>query len=430
MAASHATDLAHGTLQANHFTARLMGIKGSIWAWTILLIIVNFPLAWGEVRSSLVFLPDAVGHGQWWRVFTFPLVHLSWYHFLLDAGGFLLLFGCLEEKQWLAKALYTVGAGTGSLLLALAMDPAIATQGLSGLSGIAHGLMAVSALEMLRHEDQRKWGWISLFTVVGKSAYELWTGHVLFEFIHMGMCGQPLAACHAGGVLGALMAFGLVHIRPGRHDPVRDSQDTTIHSLMETAVRILARTVYRIQYRGLEHIPEKGAAVLVCNHVTYVDWLIITSACRRPVHFVMHASIYRHPLLHWILRLARVIPIASGRKNPVALRQAFDKISHVLENGGLVCIFPEGRLTRTGRIDQFRPGIERIIRDTPVPVVPLAVRGMWGSFFSHKNGPAMRCRPRKPWSPVELAVGRKVRPCMATARHLRATVQSLHGEIA
>jgi 1-acyl-sn-glycerol-3-phosphate acyltransferase len=195
-------------------------------------------------------------------------------------------------------------------------------------------------------------------------------------------------------------------------------------------VRLLTRILYRVRYRGLEHIPAKGGAVLVCNHVTYVDWLIIASACRRPVHFVMHASIYRHPLLHWLLRRAKAIPIASGHKNPVALRQAFDKIARVLENGGLVCLFPEGRLTRTGRIHRFRPGIERIIRQTPVPVVPLAVRGMWGSFFSHKNGPAMRCRPRKPWLPVELAVGREVRPCMATACHLRSIVQQLHGDIA
>ncbi len=438
MAASHATDLVQRSLPTHRVAAVPTGIKGSIWAWTILLLMVNLPLAWGEVRSSLLFLPDIVRQGQWWRIFTFPLVHLSWYHFLLDAGGFLLLFGCLEAKRWFARTLYIAGAGAGSLLLALAMDPVIDSQGLSGLSGIAHGLMAVSALEMLRHKDQRRWGWISLFTVVGKSTYELVSGHVLFEFLHMGLCGQPLAACHAGGVAGALIAFVLVHIRPGRPAPVRnafaekakgrDPQATSIQSLMAIAVRILARTVYRIQYRGLAHIPEKGAAVLVCNHVTYVDWLIIASACKRPVHFVMHASIYRIPLLHWILRMARVIPIASGRKNPVTLRQAFEKISHVLNNGGLVCIFPEGRLTRTGHIDQFRPGIERIVRDTPVPVVPLAVRGMWGSFFSHKNGPAMRCRPLKPWSPVELAVGRELLPCRATASNLRSIVQQLHGD--
>jgi rhomboid family GlyGly-CTERM serine protease len=411
----------------------------SIWAWTILLLIVNLPLAWGEVRSGLLFLPDAVRQGEWWRVFTFPLVHLSWYHFLLDAGGFLLLFGCLEEKRWLPRALYIVGAGAGSLLLALAVDPSIATQGLSGLSGIAHGLMAVGALEMLRHNDQRRWGWFSLISVVGKSAYELWSGHVLFEFIHMGMCGQPLAACHAGGVLGALIAFALIRCRPGGPSPLSNAypankngypKETAIQSLMGVTMKILTRIMYRVRYQGLEHIPDKGAAVLVCNHVTYVDWLIIASACRRPVHFVMHAAIYRMPLLHWILRLAKAIPIESGRKNPAALRHAFEEIAGVLRCGGLVCIFPEGRLTRNGRIDRFRPGIERIIRETPVPVVPLALRGMWGSFFSHKNGPAMRIWPRTIWPPVELTAGYRVLPCAATANSLRTAVLHLHGEIA
>jgi rhomboid family GlyGly-CTERM serine protease len=440
MAASYPSDLASERQPTQLLKASPMGIKGSIWAWTILLLIVNLPLAWGEVRTSLIFLPEAVRQGQWWRVVTFPLVHLSWYHFLLDGCGFLLLFGCLEERRWLAKSLYVVGSGAGALLLSLAMDPSIATQGLCGLSSIAHGLMAISALEMLRHEDQRRWGWISLSIVVGKSAYELWAGHVLFEFLHMGMCGHPLAACHAGGVLGAMIAFGLIHLRPRHFAPVgrtlakgpdgskgRHPQATAIQSLLGSSVRLLTHIIYRVRYRGLEHIPAKGGAVLVCNHVTYVDWLIIASACRRPVHFVMHASIYRHPLVHWILRLGKAIPIASGRKNPVALRHAFDKIARVLDDGGLVCLFPEGRLTRTGRIHRFRPGIERIIRQTPVPVVPLAVRGMWGSFFSHKNGPAMRCRPRKPWLPVELAVGREVSPCMATACHLRSIVQQLHG---
>jgi 1-acyl-sn-glycerol-3-phosphate acyltransferase len=185
--------------------------------------------------------------------------------------------------------------------------------------------------------------------------------------------------------------------------------------------------MYRVRYQGLEHIPEKGPAVLVCNHVTYVDWLIIASACRQPVHFVIHASIYRLPLLRWILRLAKVVPIESGRRNPATLRRAFAKIDQILRDGGLVCIFPEGRLTRTGRIDHFRPGIERIIRRFPAPVIPLALRGLWGSFFSHKNGPAMRRMPKKIWSPIELTAGQKVHPCMVTAHHLRCTVQKLRG---
>jgi rhomboid family GlyGly-CTERM serine protease len=196
----------------------------SIWTWAVVLLAVNFPLLWGEIRSGMIFFPQAVGNGQWWRVATFPLVHLSWYHFLLDAGGFLLLFSCLEENRESAKALYILGAGGGALLLSLAVDPAVSQKGLSGISGIAHGLMAISAVEMLRSKSQRSWGCVSLAIVVVKSAYELWSGHVVFEFLHMGMCGQPIAATHAGGVIGGLMAYALINAPLFRHPMVMASR--------------------------------------------------------------------------------------------------------------------------------------------------------------------------------------------------------------
>lgn len=196
-----------GTQLGDHFRR-----TWSLWVWAALLLAINLPVLWGEVRGSLLFLPDAVKSGEWWRIVTFPLVHLSWYHFLLDAGGFLLLYSALEEKRKAAKILYLVGPCFGSLMLTLAADPAIFRQGLSGLSGIAHGLMAVTALEMLCDKNQRSWGALSLAVVVLKSAYELWVGHVLFEFMHMGLCGRPLSATHAGGVLGGVLAFLLIKV--------------------------------------------------------------------------------------------------------------------------------------------------------------------------------------------------------------------------
>ncbi len=182
----------------------------AMWTWAVILLLINLPVLWGRVRHSLLFFPDAVLDGQWWRVITYPLVHLSWYHLLLDAGGFLILYACLEERRTAARALYIVGPGVGTLLMALLADPYITQRGLSGLSGIAHGLMAITAMEMLHHQSQRTWGWISLLTVVTKSAYELWSGQVFFEFMHMGLCGHPVAASHAGGVLGGLVTYFLV----------------------------------------------------------------------------------------------------------------------------------------------------------------------------------------------------------------------------
>jgi len=407
-------------------------------AWSAILLLVNLPLFWGDIRAELLFLPSAVIDGQWWRVITYPLVHLTWYHLLLDAGGFLLVLHCLEEKRRCVVALYLTGASAGSLLGALALDPSVIQQGLSGLSGVAHGLMAVTALEMLQHKNQRTWGAFSLAAVTVKSIYELWSGHVFFEFMHMGMCGHPLAASHAGGVTGGILTYGLIwawsHRRrsPGDRDIEYSAQAPAScwQKMLHSFIRALTPMLYRVHYEGVARIPKHGPAVLVCNHVSYVDWLIIASACSRPVHFVMHASIYRKPLLRWLCRLARVIPIDSGRKSPGVLRQALGEISDVLRTGCLVCIFPEGRLTRTGRIDRFRPGIEKIIHNTPVQVIPLALRGLWGSFFSHKDGPAMRRWPRVVWPRIELRAGTRIRPHHVTAANLQRTVQGLYGDLA
>jgi rhomboid family GlyGly-CTERM serine protease len=198
----------HFTERRSFSLARALNIGG----WILVLFLVNLPLAWGGVRDGLIFLPEAVAAGQWWRVISHPLVHLSWYHLLLDAAGFLILYAGMEEKRTTAKAFYLVGAGTGSLLLAILLDPAILQQGLCGLSGIAHGLMAIAGLEMLRHRDSRTLGFLSLAAVTLKSAWELWSGHVMLEFMHMGMCGSPLAASHAGGVIGGVMIYALIKL--------------------------------------------------------------------------------------------------------------------------------------------------------------------------------------------------------------------------
>ena len=186
---------------------------GTPFVWVVLLMTANLPLFWADVRSELIFMPDAVFSGQWWRIVTYPLVHMSWYHLLLDGGAFLLLFPFLEEKRIGVKTIYLIATSAGTLLLASALNPAIAQRGLSGLSGIAHGLMAISALEMLRHPGQRIWGLFSLAAVITKSAYELFAGHVVFEFLHMGLCGHPVAQSHAGGVMGGLIAFAFIHYR-------------------------------------------------------------------------------------------------------------------------------------------------------------------------------------------------------------------------
>ncbi len=186
----------------------------ALWVWAVVLLLINLPVFWGSVRTGLIFRTDAVLAGQWWRVVTHPLVHLTWYHLLLDAGGFLILYSCLAESRRWARWLYVIGPGAGALLFAVFLDSSVVFRGFCGLSGIAHGLMAVTALEMIGETDRklRLWGAFSLLTVVVKSAYELYAGQVVFGFMHMGLCGQPIAVSHAGGVVAGLLAYATTQL--------------------------------------------------------------------------------------------------------------------------------------------------------------------------------------------------------------------------
>jgi hypothetical protein len=198
--------------------------------------------------------------------------------------------------------------------------------------------------------------------------------------------------------------------------------------LMRFLVFLLVHTIYRVRRHGDEHLPDEGAAVLVCNHVSFVDALVISAVCRRPIRFVMDHHIFRIPVLNFVFRTSQAIPIASAKEDPDMKTRAFDAVAAALHEGEMVCIFPEGRLTGDGEIGAFRPGIEQIIHRTPVPVVPMALRGLWGSFFSRKDGPAMRRPFRRVWSRIELVCGTPVAPEAVTAASLQEMVLMLRGD--
>jgi 1-acyl-sn-glycerol-3-phosphate acyltransferase len=199
--------------------------------------------------------------------------------------------------------------------------------------------------------------------------------------------------------------------------------------LMRFIVWMLIHTVYRIRKQGLEHIPDDGPVVLVCNHVSFVDALVIAGCIRRPVRFVIDHRIYKVPVLNFVFRTAGAIPIAPGREDPEMLARAYDRISRYLEEGEVVCIFPEGALTANGEMRTFRPGIVKIIRRNPVPVVPMALRGLWGSFFSRKGGAAMKNKlPRPLFYKIGLALGPPILPAEVSAAGLRERVAALRGD--
>ena len=188
---------------------------------------------------------------------------------------------------------------------------------------------------------------------------------------------------------------------------------------------LLSHCLYRVSVTGRQHIPEQGAALIVANHVSYVDALILMGTSTRPVRFVMDKSISELPVLKHVFRHAGVIPICSPRKCAETYKRAFEQIEQALNNDEVVCIFPEGRLTSNGELGDFRPGVEKILKRTPVPVIPMALKGLWGSFFSHKNGHALTKRPTRFWSRIEVNIGELLQPTMLDRHLLQKEVQDL-----
>jgi len=192
--------------------------------------------------------------------------------------------------------------------------------------------------------------------------------------------------------------------------------------LWRLMVWVLANFLYRLRVTGLDNVPDKGPAILVANHVTFVDWLFIGGACRRPPRFVMYHGYFKMPVVGWMFRDAKVIPIAPAHESEDTMQQAFDRIALELEDGNLVCLFPEGKLTKDGKMNPFRTGIERILARTPVPVVPMALNGLWGSLFSRQKRLFRGFR-----SEIDLTIAPPISPEGLTAQHLAERVAALGG---
>jgi 1-acyl-sn-glycerol-3-phosphate acyltransferase len=199
--------------------------------------------------------------------------------------------------------------------------------------------------------------------------------------------------------------------------------------LLRFIVWILVHSIYRLDIRNIDRVPDEGAALIICNHVSFVDALIIAAGCRRPIRFVMDHHIFRWPIMSFVFRESRAIPIASAREDPALMEKAFDEISSALAAGELVGIFPEGKVTQTGDMNVFRPGISRILARNPVPVIPMALRGLWGSFFSRAHGAAMS-KPWKarPFMKIALAVGAPVDAGHADPSRMQEIVAGLRGD--
>jgi len=182
--------------------------------------------------------------------------------------------------------------------------------------------------------------------------------------------------------------------------------------LLRFIALVASRCIYRFKVTGDEHIPVQGAAVLTCNHVSFVDPVLLMAASPRPIYFVMDHRIFKMPVLGWLFRLAKAIPVAPRAEDPVAYEAAFEAAAKVLRNGDLLAIFPEGGITKDGTLQEFRGGIMKILENAArdgltAPVVPMALTNLWGSFFSRieKGGAMVRPFRRGLLSRVGLNVG-------------------------
>lgn len=198
--------------------------------------------------------------------------------------------------------------------------------------------------------------------------------------------------------------------------------------LMRFLAWLVITIIYRIRPGGLENIPHKGPAVVVCNHVSYMDPIILAGSVRRPMRFVMWYKIFQMPFLNFIFRTMKAIPIAGAREDKTIMDDAFEKVDAELAAGNIVCIFPEGAITRDGEIARFRPGIEKIISRRPVPVIPASLGRLWGGWLSRRPNGSMRLIPKRLFARVTVRFGELVPATEVTAARLELLVRTLRSD--
>ena len=385
--------------------------------------------------------------------------------FWLFGSAFLSLFppytkdilGGTEGIATLFLALFSVGIGIGSMwcerLSRERLELGLVPIGSFGMSVFTLGLFAVGApfpvgepMGVLAFAAQPM-GWFIGVCLLGLAISGGFLIVPLYTLIQQRARDEVRARIIAGNnvinaffmVLGSLALVGLQAVGL---DPVAVFGVLALGNLLvaiyiytvvpEFLLRfvawMLSVVAYRVDVRGHGNVPDTGGAVLVCNHVSFIDWFIVAASVKRPARFVMYRGFYEMPIIHFLFRQAGCIPIASRKEGEAALQEAFDRISNDLREGWVVCIFPEGRITDNGEMYPFKPGVERILARDPVPVVPMALNGLWGSFFSRQGGKAMSKPFRRGlFSRVALTIGEPMPPT-TTAAQMQEVVEGLWGQ--
>lgn len=302
-----------------------------------------------------------------------------------------------------------IGMTVFGFLLALPSLAFITVLGFLSALGFFGGffIVPVSALLQHRPEEQHRGGvlaasnLLSFVGILGASVVYFLAKH----FLHLGPAGIFFSASF---LTFAALAY-VLWLLPD--------------SLLRLLLWIAAHTLYRLDLKGNENIPARGAALLTPNHASWIDAILLMAATDRPIRFLMFKGVYDHPLIKPFAKVLKIIPIASDQ-GPREMIHSLREASEALRNGEVVCIFPEGEITRIGQMLPFRRGFERIVKGIDAPIVPVNIDGIWGSIFSFSGGHFLWKRPRTIPYPVRITFGAPLPPT-ATAHEVRQAVQEL-----
>ncbi|GHB07130.1 MFS transporter [Modicisalibacter luteus] len=348
--------------------------------------------------------------------------------FALGVGGGALLCARLSGGR-LEVGLIPLGALIiGAAGLDLALQPAIVGEQLSlvallavpgfwrmaldlALIGVGGGLYIVPlyTLVQLASHDEHRARMIAANNLLNALFMIL---AAVFGIVVLSVFGASLHVFFAG-LAGIALATGIYVLMANPR------------SVLRLAIFALTHVLYRLRFTGRNHIPAEGPALVVCNHVSFMDALILGGGSPRPLRFLMDRPIYESPWLNWFFRIAGAIPVDSERRDPGGIRRALEQVSLALRSGEVVMLFPEGRLTPDGDVHRFRRGVDMILSRDAVPVVPAALAGLWGSWTSNREGPALAKRPRRFRAKVALVFGEPMAPEATNSTSLEAKVREL-----
>jgi len=278
--------------------------------------------------------------------------------------------------------------------------------------GFSAGFFAVPVNALIQHrpDEKDKGGVIAaanLLSFVGIGG----AAGIYYVFQHFGHFSPPVIFLSAS-LLTVVATTYVLYLLP----------DASLRLLLWIATH----TLYRIHIEGRENVPSRGGALLVPNHVSMVDAVLLIASIDRPIRFLMFKGSYDHPLVKPFAKIMRVIPISSQLR-PREMITSLRTATQALKDGEVVCIFPEGQMTRIGQMLPFRRGMERIVKGVDVPIIPVNLGGVWGSIFSFERGRFLWKLPRKIPYPVSVTFGKPM-PSTSSAQSVRQAVQELGAE--